>query len=115
MMMTNVGPPPMVRLLASAFTRRARRRRRCADEWRGAREPHPTRCVLEHIRRGMAEIELAKLALVADAHHDQVHLALERLIDNRGADVACLQDFGLELYRELIGDAFGSTKNSIAF
>src|ERR1051326_571429 len=58
----------------AALGDRVRRSRRGCPAGRGARQPDSARGILQHIRRGMAKVELAKLPLVADTHHDQVDI-----------------------------------------
>src|SRR5215471_9611925 len=90
MMMTNVSRLPRMIELAPALTCRAGWSLGRAHERRRAGQPHAAWSVLEHIGRGMPQVELAELALVADAHDDQVDLAFEGFVDDCGAHVARL-------------------------
>ena len=66
-------------------------RPRCGGyAWRSARQPYPTRCILENIGRRVAHVELTKFALVADAHDDQVDFAFEGFVNDRRANIARL-------------------------
>src|SRR5919202_6943216 len=89
MMMTNVPTALLVAALTHGgdCVRHGRSHR-----WRGARDPDTAGCVLQDVRRRVPQVELAELALVGDAHHDQVGLAFERFVDDRGAEIASLQD-----------------------
>src|ERR1700716_1037436 len=76
MMMTNI------RGLAAVFAGRPCRSRRGGYAWRSARQPHPARGIFEYIGRGVAHVEFAEFAFVADAHDDQVDLSLQRFVDD---------------------------------
>src|SRR6202022_2826805 len=61
---------------------------------------HPAGRVLQHVRHGLAEVELAEPLLVGQTHHDQVCTPLDRLVDKGRPRVACLHQFRLDDHLE---------------
>src|SRR2546430_16463482 len=74
-------------------------------------DPYLARGVFHHIWHGFAEIELAEHLLVRHAEHDEVGLRFGGLFHDGGADVAGLQDLGLDLLVPLIGATFGGVND----
>src|ERR671932_1712676 len=104
---------PPGRSLVSALAGVTRRAWRRGHAWRRARQPDATRRVLQDIWRRVAHVELAEFALVADSHHDQIDLALERLIHDGRADVAGLQNLGFHVDAELVGDMLSPRQDGV--
>src|SRR5687768_435118 len=57
-----------------------------------ARYPDAAGGILEHVGRGLAEVELAKALPVGHPHDDQVDAALDGFVDDGGAGGARLED-----------------------
>ena len=81
---------------------------------RVAHDPDGARRVLEDVRDGPADGELATEPLaIGQADDEQVGAALDRLVDDGGADVARLEQDRLERHLVVLGDRLGHVEDAL--
>ena len=81
---------------------------------RVAHDPDGAWCVLEDVRDGPADGELATEPLaIRKPHDEQVGVALDGLVDDRGRDVARLEQDRLERHLVVLGDVFGGVEHAL--
>ena len=81
---------------------------------RVAHHPDRARRVLEDVRDGPADGEFATEPLaIRKTDDEQVGVALDRLVDDGGPDVARLEQDRLERHLVVLGDLFGAVEDAL--
>ena len=70
--------------------------------------------MLQHVRERDAQIELAEPLLEDDPDDHQIDAAFEHLVDDRRADVARLEQIGVNRHAEALADLFGVVQQILA-